>query len=665
MQPRLRTIAIEGLEARRLLVGEPLSSAAQLIGLDRLRAAFPDLNGAGQTVAVIDTGIDYTIPALGGGFGPGFKVVGGWDFVDDDPDPIDTDGHGTAVAGVIAADPFVMEGIGYGGIAPAAALVALRISPDTNTTPNSRIAAALEWVLANRESFGITAVNISFGFGRFNVEPDDGVFAGVLANLADAGVIVAAAAGNGGADPTGGIEYPAADPSVVGVGSVDTFDVISEFGKRGRLIDVLAPGEGWATPTRDGAPQGDRSGTSFAAPVVTAAAVLLKQVIPDLTVRDARSILRASGKDNLDGDDEFGRTTGLLFSRVDLAAAAQLAAARRPDPLAPPPDWAMAQANVVRYDDQGVMHVAYHDATTRTIRYATRLTDGRWAVRNVEDPASGPRDLGRYLSLAIDAAGRPGIAYFDGTGGDLRYARLVEGQFAIDVIDSRQSVGLYPSTVFRPDNSPVVAYYHRSKGDLRIARFDGLAWAIDDIDRDANDRGRSASLAINSFNRLAVAYEDSTTGKLKFAVQTTGGRWAVDTVDNNTAGVSYISAAFDKNDRLGVSYYDASPADLKFAVTTDPFRANWKAVTVSKKGTVGLFSQLSFGDDGKANILFYNRNQDALYLARGSVNAMVASKVQSGGGRFSSAVRHPQTGGITYTYYQLANQRLQFGEMLI
>ena len=660
-----RPIAVEWLEGRRLISGEPYGSAAQLIGLDKLNLFHPDLNGAGQTVAVIDTGIDYTLPALGAGFGPGFKVVGGWDFVDNDADPIDTHGHGTSVASVIAADPFVVDGVTHGGVAPAARLVALRINPDTNSTPNTRIAAALQWVLTNREQFGITAVNISFGFGRFNVEPDDGVFAAVLANLADAGVIVVAAAGNGGADVTGGIEYPAADPSVIGVGSVDTFDVLSEFGKRGKLLDLLAPGEGWVTPFIGGGGTRGVTGTSFASPVIAGAAALLKQVYPGLDVRDALSILRAGGKDNLDGDDEFGQTTGLRFSRVDLPSAVELALARRPDPLAPPADWVQAQANSMKYDAHGVLHIAYHDAATRTLKYGTQLNNGSWAIQTVE-PADGvARDLGRYLSLALDSAGRPGIAYFDGTAGDLRYARMVDGRLVNDLVDSRQSVGLYPSTLFRPDNSPVVAYYHRSKGDLRVAQFDGISWKIDDVDRHPNDRGRSVSLAINSFDRLAAAYEDSTTGKLKFAVETSGGLWAVETIDNDTRGVSYISAAFDRNDRMGVSYYDASPADLKFAITNNPFTPDWRSVTVSKKGTVGLFSQLTFDDAGVANILFYNRNQDALFLARGSVSAMTASRAQPNGGRFASTTLRPDTGGIAYTYYELANQRLQFGEVLL
>src|SRR5687768_7758639 len=115
------------LEPRRLLAW---SAYANLVDQDDAAATWPHLNGAGTTVAVIDTGIDYTHPSLGGGLGRDFKVIGGYDFVDDDADPMDPSGHGTAVAGVIAAEPYTVDGVTYQGVAPDAKLVALRVGTE-------------------------------------------------------------------------------------------------------------------------------------------------------------------------------------------------------------------------------------------------------------------------------------------------------------------------------------------------------------------------------------------------------------------------------------------------------------------------------------------------------------------------------------------------------
>jgi len=138
--------AVESLEPRRLLAST-WGAEPQLIHQDVAAANFPNITGAGVAVAVMDTGIDYTNPLLGGGFGPGHKVVAGFDFADNDSDPIDTFGHGTNVAGVIAANPFEFDGQHFSGIAPNAQLVALRVDAGDDPVPPERIEQALKPLL--------------------------------------------------------------------------------------------------------------------------------------------------------------------------------------------------------------------------------------------------------------------------------------------------------------------------------------------------------------------------------------------------------------------------------------------------------------------------------------------------------------------------------------
>src|SRR5262245_2482033 len=141
MNSRKRAAAsLEGLESRVLFAW---SSYAKLVNQDDAVADFPSLNGSGQTVAVIDTGIDYNLAGLGGGFGTGHKVIAGYDFFSNDSDPMDLDGHGTSVAGVIAANPYTVGGITYQGVAPSAKLVALRVGTESNI-PNANIEKALQ-----------------------------------------------------------------------------------------------------------------------------------------------------------------------------------------------------------------------------------------------------------------------------------------------------------------------------------------------------------------------------------------------------------------------------------------------------------------------------------------------------------------------------------------
>ena len=105
-----------------------------------------------MTVAVIDTGIDYNRPELGGGFGAGHKVIAGYDFYDNDSDPMDESGHGTSVAGVIAAKPYTVNGITYQGVAPDAKLVALRVGTETSIS-DTNIEKALQWVITNYKTY--------------------------------------------------------------------------------------------------------------------------------------------------------------------------------------------------------------------------------------------------------------------------------------------------------------------------------------------------------------------------------------------------------------------------------------------------------------------------------------------------------------------------------
>jgi subtilisin family serine protease len=316
---------IETLEERALLAGEPWGGIPKLIGQDQAVAHYPAINGSGVSVAIIDTGVDYNHPNLGGGFGPGKKVVAGYDFVDNDPDPMDTDGHGTGVAGVIAASSFVFQGAKYQGVAPSVNLIALRTDPGTFGWPElaPRLEAALQWVIAHRTQYDIVAINMSVGVESDGLDPAATVVTDELATLKQMGVVLVAASGNDSGHPVGIVEYTASDPSVLAVGSVNSADAISSFTRRNQTLDLLAPGESAVTlyyvPGENHHIMLAATGTSFATPFVTGVAALIKQINPAVTSDQFLSILGRSGT------ARFDSLTELTFPRINIDAAIALA----------------------------------------------------------------------------------------------------------------------------------------------------------------------------------------------------------------------------------------------------------------------------------------------------------------------------------------------------
>src|SRR4051812_12030792 len=133
---------IEHLEGRQMLAAS-WGAQAKLIGQDLATQQFPQITGKGMSVAVIDSGVDYNHPVLGGGWGK--KVIAGWDFSSNDSNPMsDSYAHGTGVAGMVAASGYDYRGGHFQGIAPGVNLIALR------QNNQGGVAAALKWVIANK-----------------------------------------------------------------------------------------------------------------------------------------------------------------------------------------------------------------------------------------------------------------------------------------------------------------------------------------------------------------------------------------------------------------------------------------------------------------------------------------------------------------------------------
>lgn len=285
------------------------------------------LDGTGQTVVIIDSGVAYDHPALGGGMGSDFRVVGGYDFAEFDSDPYDDTGfHGTHVAGIIGSSDDT-----YTGLAPGVDFVVLRVFNDAGSGSYSRIERALSWVHDHRFDFEnpITTVNVSIGANwNSTTTPVWATLENELAQLKADGIFTTAASGNLFQNyQVPGLNYPAASPYVVPVGSIDANGNISSFSQRHSRM-LVAPGESIMSTVPDHLYSFDgvtddfanSTGTSMASPYIAGASVLLRQAMELAGVQTiTQDVLYSHFMDT--ADQVFDGVTNSFYSVLNLGAA--------------------------------------------------------------------------------------------------------------------------------------------------------------------------------------------------------------------------------------------------------------------------------------------------------------------------------------------------------
>ncbi|MEB3222899.1 MAG: S8 family serine peptidase [Candidatus Sericytochromatia bacterium] len=280
-------------------------------GLTRIQAplAWDKVQG-GPLVAVIDTGIDGRHPDLAG------QVVQGRDFVNNDDDATDDQGHGTHVAGTVAAVGDNKQGAA--GVAYRSKVLAVKVLSARGSGSSIAVADGIRYAV----KAGARVINMSLG------SPFPSRFIGqAVAEAIAAGVVVVAAAGN---QNTKARAYPAAFPGVIAVGASTPSDSRASFSNHGDWVGIAAPGLGiHQTHLRNG--YASLSGTSMAAPHVAGAAALVLAAHPAWkadAVRDA--LLRT-------GDPVRGFELNPALRRLNVAQAlAYVPSAATPVPSAAP-----------------------------------------------------------------------------------------------------------------------------------------------------------------------------------------------------------------------------------------------------------------------------------------------------------------------------------------
>jgi len=234
-------------------------------------------DGSGVTVYVLDTGIQRTHTQFSGA-----KIAAGYDFVDNDTDPSDCNGHGTAVSSLVAGSTV--------GAAKGVTLVPLRVLDCLGNGTGSNVIRAAQWIAANRVPGSPAVANLSFG-GPGGLFPGSSSEDVALQSLINAGVNVVAAAGNDGASAC--TSDPASLPDAITVAAVDRLHAEPSWSNHGSCVDLYAPGDSvtiaWTGATNSTIRTG--SGTSFAAPLTAAAVALILHDHPTWTPAQVRAEL--------------------------------------------------------------------------------------------------------------------------------------------------------------------------------------------------------------------------------------------------------------------------------------------------------------------------------------------------------------------------------------
>ncbi len=222
--------------------------------------------GTGVKIAILDSGIDYYHEDLDANY------KGGYDFCDNDTDPMDDNGHGTHVAGIIAAENNPAENMI--GVAPEAHIYAVKVLYQSGDWGGPKggeneLVAGIEWAIKK----GMQVINMSLG-----TDIDSTDIANICDKAYDEGIVLVAASGSTG----GEVLYPAAYDSVIAVGAIDSNNLIWGSSNRGPELSVVAPGVDirstyieFPSPPIMEHTYATRSGTSMAVPHVTGTVALI------------------------------------------------------------------------------------------------------------------------------------------------------------------------------------------------------------------------------------------------------------------------------------------------------------------------------------------------------------------------------------------------------
>lgn len=297
--PNIKFAELDVLVTTQQVPNDPKYTSAWHLPKIQAPLAWDSSQGAGVTVAILDSGVDATHPDLAG------QVIAGWNSADSTTNTTDISGHGTWVAGTAGAA--TNNSIGVAGVAGGIRIMPVRV---TNSSDGSAYFSAIASGLTWAADHGAQVANISY-----DMLTTSSSVSSAAQYMNSKGGVVVVAAGNTGTD-----RGYSDSPYMISVSATDSSDVKASWSSFGYHVDVAAPGVSIWTTTKGGS-YNAVNGTSFASPVTAGVVALMKAANPALSPATLEQILESTATDR----GTAGWDTNYGYGRVNAAAAVQTA----------------------------------------------------------------------------------------------------------------------------------------------------------------------------------------------------------------------------------------------------------------------------------------------------------------------------------------------------
>lgn len=544
----------------------------------------------GVPVAVLDSGAQFDHPDLGG------RLVAGWDFVEDDADPADANGHGTSVAGVLGA--VTDNAFGIAGVTWENPVLVVRIGDYYGYTTSGRMAQGISYA-ADR---GARAINLSYATPSY------------LSSVADAveyawsqGAVVVASAGNeGDAYP----HYPAALPKVVGVSGITGWDELVYYSNYGSWIDVCAPCS--ALTTWLGSAISTSGGTSISAPYVTGLFGLVFSANPGLPPQQAVDIVCQTATDlGEPGFDEFYGWGKINLYQAVLAASEMGGGSGGDDDTtapavsvaSPAPDAALAGAaaiSVSATDDVGVTLVelyldGYLAGSLANPPYEwnwnTALdADGGHTLQAVAYDEAGNVGESALVTVTVDNSA-PNAVILDPTDGSLVSGTTPVEADAADAVTGVREVRFYVDDIWQATKSQAPYVWNWDTTTCSQGWHSIVARAVDAA---GNDSASSVSVEVqNASEPLPVT--ETFVGGVGFNKKVTSQDHEVLVADTGA-----ILASLTWGGKADLDLYLYSPSGALVGSSNTRSRGGSEQIE-TLAGETGAYTFLVVAASGKAN----------------------------------------------------------------